>query len=112
MSRLRASLAQSDLDREVQSRLARAAREVRQALALCDKAKREGTRQEAYRARRVRRDLMNVLGSMESVRRATPLYDEEPPVRPPPVKVEKEAPKPQLAVQPPIILSATDVEAP
>ena len=112
MSRLRASLAQSDLDQEVQTRLSAAAREVRAALAVVDRAKKGGDQQEVYRARRIRRDLMHVLGSMERVRRATPLHDDESSLFvEPPVKVER-PPRPELAVQPPTILSATDVEVP
>ncbi|MDB4278162.1 hypothetical protein N9917_01030 [Deltaproteobacteria bacterium] len=111
MSRLRASLAQSDFDREVQSRLARAAKEVRQALALCDKAKKDKG-QNASRARRVRRDLLSVLGAMEGVRRLVPLHTPEPMATRPPVTVEQPPPRPEVALKPPTILSATDVEVP
>lgn len=111
MSRLRARLARSGFDAEVQQHLARAEREIRAALALADGVKREGG-VEAYRARRVRRDLLQVLGSMESVRRLTPIRDETaevPYVRP---ERPERPPRPEIPLKPPSVIPPTDIEVP
>jgi hypothetical protein len=95
MRRLRARLARSDLDQEVMNHLVAAERQVRAALAVCDKARRtEGI--EAHRARRTRRDLLRVLGAMEAVGRLTPIRDELAEVPRPVVRKPEPEPPPTL----------------
>jgi len=108
MGRLKAQLAKSDIDRDVQTHVASAERQIRQALALCARGHRVGGI-EAYRARRVRRDLLRVLGAMEAVRRLTPLRDEMAEIEPP-EKLER-PPKPEPPPKLPT-MSAADVEVP
>jgi len=96
MGRLRARLAKSEIDQEVQGHLAAAQRQVRTALELCRRAKKAGGI-EAHRSRRIKRDLLRALGALESVGRLTPIREEMDEV--PPTKVERAAappPKPTL----------------
>lgn len=69
MSRLRAALSTSPIDRQILQCLQGAQRQVLEALSLCDQATRDRTDPQWSKARRVRRDLMAVLAAMEGVRR-------------------------------------------
>jgi len=74
MSRLRASLSTSPLDREIQAHVAKAELALKQALALCLNTRKSDQYGAAYLAR-VRRDLERALGATQSVRRVSPGYD-------------------------------------
>jgi hypothetical protein len=96
MGRLRARLAKSEIDREVQGHLVSAQRQVRAALEVCSRAKKAGGI-EAHRSRRIKRDLLRALGSLEAVSRLTPIREETAEV--PTTKVGRAAappPKPTL----------------
>lgn len=74
MSRLRASLSTSAIDREIFSRVDSAKRDIFAALRLCDVRHEENpiTRR---RVMATRRDLEKIIGAMESVRRVRAPYD-------------------------------------
>jgi hypothetical protein len=104
MSRLRASLSNSPLDREIQSHVAKAERALMQALLSCQIARKSDLYGQAYVAR-VRRDLEKALGATQSIRRVTPLYDSsDPDLLPtapyePPVTTPPEAPPEPVALE-------------
>lgn len=108
MGRLKAQLAKSDIDRAVQTHVASAEQQIRRALALCARGQKLGEI-EAYRARRVRRDLLRVLGAMEAVGRLTPVRDEMAEVAP--LEKLERPPKPELPPRLPT-MSAADIEVP
>jgi len=97
MSRLRATLSNSPLDRSIQTQVAAAERALRSALQACMNVRNDDTYGRANVAR-VRRDLQRALGATQSVRRASPSFDmgdkdlhpTEPYERPEEVVVEPE----------------------
>ena len=78
MTRLRASLARSPLDREIATKMNDAERAVLEALRLClaSKGSDPGLRR---RVLATSRDLQRILGALNSVRRVEPLYDRNDP---------------------------------
>lgn len=74
MSRFRANLSSSPLDREIQSQVAVAERALERALGACRSARKSDEYQSGYVAR-VRRDLERALGSLQGVRRVVPGFD-------------------------------------
>lgn len=78
MSRLRARLAKSEFDRQVQEQISVAQRAIEQALQVCHTAKR-APGIEKTRAGRVARDLIRAQGALGRVGRLTPLYDLDDP---------------------------------
>lgn len=74
MSRLRASLASTPLDREVSSSLETARRSVLAALRSCEIQAKDRTSPQYRRVVAVKRDLLRVLGAMADVRRVSNGY--------------------------------------
>ena len=78
MSRLRATLSSSPLDREIAQLVDQAQRSIQAALRRCESA--TGTTPEARRRGALtRRDLLKALGALGSVRRTQPNYDTDDP---------------------------------
>lgn len=98
MSRLRASLSNSPLDREIQSHVAKAERALMQALLACQTARKNDQYGQAYVAR-VRRDLERALGATQSIRRVSPGFDFADPDLQPTAPYEPPVPAP--APEPP-----------
>lgn len=74
MTKLRARLSQSDLDRQVQGYVAAAERSIRMALGACHRARTAGA-VPLGRVHRVQKDLGAVLGAMGRVGRVAPTWD-------------------------------------
>ena len=74
MTRLRARLAKSDVDRQVQGHVAAAERSIRNALGICHRA-RTANVVPLGRIHRVQKDLGAVLGALDRVGRVTPAWD-------------------------------------
>ena len=76
MSRLRAQLSKSDIDRKVATSMSEVERKVLSALQECGKHMRSTKNPvEATRTRGLIRDLNRVLGAVSGVRRVSPIYD-------------------------------------
>ena len=75
MGRLRARLARTEMDRDIQNHLADAMRDARKAQGLCVLAARGGN----VKARRVARQIQQAIALMESVGTLAPAYDTEDP---------------------------------
>jgi hypothetical protein len=76
MSRLRAQLSRSEIDRKVATALSGVERTVLSTLQECHQyARSVGNPLEAARTKRVVRDLEKVLGALSGVRRVSPVYD-------------------------------------
>jgi len=78
VSRLRATLSSSPLDREIAQRVDQAQRAIQGALKLCDGAP-AATPEGRRRVGATRRDLLQALGALASVRRTQPSYDTSDP---------------------------------
>jgi len=78
MSRLRARLSKSEVDRELQEHLAAAQRALEKAARVCD-ATRRMPGVAGKRAPRIARELARIKGALGNVSRLTPLYDLEDP---------------------------------
>lgn len=76
MSRLRATLSTSPLDREIAQRVEKARREIINAMDLCN-ARNESNLVTRRRVAAARRDLSRILGAMDSVRRVGAPFDLE-----------------------------------
>lgn len=74
MSRIRATLSASPIDREIQGQIAVAERAIEIALRACQRARKDDQYGHAHVAR-VRRDLERALGALRGVRRVVPSYD-------------------------------------
>ena len=91
MSRLRTTLSQSPVDREIQAHVTTAERALAKALQACHTARDSEKYGQAHVAR-VRRDIERALGALQSVRRVTPMYD----AADPDLQVSSESPDPDL----------------
>ena len=79
MARMRSS--SSPVDREILGLVAQAERSIRRALDVCGQAKREsrspGSHLRYAHVQRTKRDLLQVMGALSSIRRVVPLYETE-----------------------------------
>jgi len=105
MSRLRATLARSDADREISVCMSKAEQALRQAIRIVPPGPTPGD-PSGRRALMVRRSLERTLGSLQGVGRVAAPYDTEDPDlnpnAPPPVRRE---PKPKA---PPVVTESED----
>jgi len=78
MTRLRATLSTSPVDKAIADKVSDAQRSLQAALRLCD-SRRETDPLVRRRMAATRRDIEQALGAMSSVRRVTPLFDQTDP---------------------------------
>ncbi len=97
MSRLRATLSASPIDREIQSHVAVAERSLDRAISACRNAQR-GDLYRGARVARVRRDLEKALGALQGVHRVVAGYDMDDPDLQPTSPYER--PTPVVAAEP------------